>query len=150
MASSVSLGFMAEKSESGFDSLQAAADAIAAYLPHRPKPTDLSGLAKNLRQHEDGRYRWHWDPRFLETRRNPSEHAANTRDQFAEKAREVKIPVLLVRGRESELVGEEEARKFVELVPHAKVTDVSGARHMVAGDRNDVFSDAVLGFLAEL
>ncbi len=49
----------------GFASLDEAADAIAAYNPHRPRPTDLSGLAKNLRQQPDGRWRWHWDPRFL-------------------------------------------------------------------------------------
>src|SRR5205085_10912095 len=49
----------------GFASLEEAADAIAAYNPHRPRPTDLSGLAKNLRQREDGRWVWHWDPRFV-------------------------------------------------------------------------------------
>ena len=50
----------------GFASLDEAADAIAAYNPHRPRPTDLSGLAKNLRQREDGRWAWHWDPRFVQ------------------------------------------------------------------------------------
>jgi hypothetical protein len=28
--------------------------------------------------------------------------------------------------------------------------DVAGARHMVAGDRNDRFSAAILGFLGKL
>jgi pimeloyl-ACP methyl ester carboxylesterase len=58
--------------------------------------------------------------------------------------------VLLVRGRDSELVGEAEAAAFMELVPHAEIADVSGARHMVAGDRNDVFGNAVAAFLARL
>ena len=49
----------------GFASLEEAADAIAAYNPHRPRPKDLSGLAKNLRQRDDGRWVWHWDPRFV-------------------------------------------------------------------------------------
>jgi hypothetical protein len=49
----------------GFASLEEAADAVAAYLPHRERPSDLSGLAKNLRALPDGRLRWHWDPRFL-------------------------------------------------------------------------------------
>jgi pimeloyl-ACP methyl ester carboxylesterase len=141
------LGFMAEKAEEGFETLQAAADAIAAYLPHRPRPRNLDGLAKNLRLHEDGRYRWHWDPRFLDSRRDPHEHTQDARTHIAELSRGIKVPVLLVRGRESELVGEEETQRFLELVPHASVTDVSGARHMVAGDRNDVFTDAVLAFL---
>src|SRR5512138_3276282 len=49
----------------GFASLEEAADAVAAYLPHRERPRDLSGLARNLRRTDDGRLRWHWDPRFL-------------------------------------------------------------------------------------
>lgn len=144
------LGFMAESAEEGFATLEAASDAIAAYLPHRPRPANLSGLAKNLRQDADGRYRWHWDPRFLDSRRDPNEHASEARRHLGEMARRLRIPTLLVRGRESELVGEDEARRFLEQVPHAKVTDVSGARHMVAGDRNDVFTGAVLEFIGSL
>ena len=48
----------------GFDSLEQAADAIAAYLPHRPRPRSTEGLKKNLRL-RDGRWYWHWDPAFL-------------------------------------------------------------------------------------
>ncbi len=144
------LGFMAASAERGFGSLEEAADAISAYLPHRPRPPGLSGLAKNLRLDQAGRYRWHWDPRFLQARRNGRGHAEGMRVQFAEVARQIRVPTLLVRGRESELVGEHEARQFVRLVPHADVTDVRGARHMVAGDRNDVFTSAVLSFLQTL
>ena len=56
----------------GFATLDEAADAIASYLPHRERPRDLTGLSKNLRQHEDGRYRWHWDPRFVDGTRRPT------------------------------------------------------------------------------
>ena len=49
----------------GFATLEEAADAIAAYNPHRPRTKDLSGLAKNLRQRDDGRWVWHWDPAFV-------------------------------------------------------------------------------------
>jgi hypothetical protein len=35
-------------------------------------------------------------------------------------------------------------------VPHAEYMDVAGARHMVAGDRNDHFADAVMSFLGKL
>jgi pimeloyl-ACP methyl ester carboxylesterase len=66
-------GFMRERAADGFASVEEAADAIAAYLPHRPRPRSLAGLAKNLRLHADGRWRWHWDPRFLDGPR-PVEH----------------------------------------------------------------------------
>ena len=69
---------------------------------------------------------------------------------MVEASRRIKIPALLVRGGSSELVKEAHAKEFLELVPHADYVDVSGARHMVAGDRNDHFSAAVLSFIGRL
>jgi len=131
----------------GFADLEEAADAIASYNPHRPRPKDVGGLRKNLRQHEDGRYRWHWDPAFVEGRLNPS--AMGELGTLDDAARRLDIPALLVRGRMSDLLSEEDAQHFLSLVPHAAYVDVSGAGHMVAGDRNDHFSRAVIEFLAE-
>src|SRR6202008_4799492 len=62
-------GFMRTHARDGFASIEEAADAVAAYLPHRPRPRSTEGLKKNLRLHPDGRGRWHWDPRFLDGRR---------------------------------------------------------------------------------
>ena len=59
-------GFMRAHANEGFASIAEAADAVAAYLPHRPRPRSHEGLKKNLRLHPDGRWRWHWDPRFLD------------------------------------------------------------------------------------
>lgn len=141
------LGFMRERAEEGFASLEEAADAIAAYLPHRPRPRDLSGLRKNLRRGADGRWRWHWDPRFLGSRGPGVEIRQGTLDAAT---RALAVPTLLVRGRLSELVSEEHARAFLEAAPHARYVDVSEAGHMVAGDRNDAFTEAVAAFLEEL
>ncbi|MHB1138799.1 MAG: alpha/beta fold hydrolase, partial [Microthrixaceae bacterium] len=49
------VGFMLDRAETGFESLDEAADAISDYQPHRPRPRDLSGLSKNLRLDPDGR-----------------------------------------------------------------------------------------------
>ncbi len=144
------LGFMAADIEHGFGSLEDAADAVAAYLPHRKRPRDLKGLTKNLRLCDDGRYRWHWDPKFLQSRHPDARHHEAFHKRNVAAARALEIPVLLVRGRQSELVSEEHVREFLEYVPHAKYTDVSEAGHMVAGDRNDLFSAAVLAFLDDL
>lgn len=142
------MGFMAANLEQGFESLEAAADAIAAYVPHRPRPTDLSGLRKNLRLGDDGRYRWHWDPRFAGgVRRDRTEDGMAALE--AQAAR-IAIPVHLIRGRLSELVSSEAARAFIERIPGGVLTDVAGAAHMIAGDRNDRFTDAVLSFLSSV
>lgn len=137
-------GFMSACPE-GFESLAAAADAIAEYLPHRPRPADLSGLAKNLRLGADGRYRWHWDPAFLTGRLRPS--MSVDRHRLLRAAASLKVPTMLVRGRESDMLSEEAAAELLAAAPHAAYADIAGARHMVAGDRNDEFANAVVGFL---
>ena len=137
--------FMTDRVEEGFASLEEAADAVSRYLPHRPRPKDVSGLRKNLRRGDDGRWRWHWDPGFL--RREGPEQSPFQPGVLEAAARNLRVPTLLVRGRMSELVEEAHAREFLDLVPHASYVDVSGAGHMVAGDRNDAFTEAVMGFL---
>lgn len=145
------IGFMSDRVEAGFATVEEAADAIAAYLPNRKRPSDLSGLSKNLRQGEDGRYRWHWDPKFILAERSPGgAKAALVEERMVAAAANLKVPVLLVRGRNSELVSERHVHEFQELVPHASFTDIQGAGHMVAGDRNDVFAEAVEAFLLSL
>lgn len=141
--------FMRARAREGFASIEEAADAVAAYLPHRPRPVTHDGLRKNLRLHPDGRWRWHWDPRFLDGPRPVGRERDDTEQALVEAARALDIPTLLVRGASSELVGEEHARDFLALCPHARYVDIVGARHMVAGDRNDHFSEAVLAFLTE-
>ena len=127
----------------GFADLEAAADAVAAYNPHRPRPASNEGLAKNLRLGEDGRWRWHWDPDFMSIKGRPTDSETVLDDA----ARALSLPTLLIRGQKSDLLTMEQVDHFLELAPHSKFTDVTGAGHMVAGDRNDVFSKAVIGFL---
>jgi non-heme chloroperoxidase len=134
----------------GFSSLEEVADAIAAYNPHRPRPKNLDGLKKNLRRRADGRWAWHWDPRFVSGRfGSPDETRSSLTDgdRLQRAARSLTIPTLLVRGRMSDLLSEEGAQELLRLVPHARLVDVAGAGHMVAGDRNDAFNDAVVDFL---
>lgn len=137
------MGFMAANMEEGFASLEEAADVIAEYMPHRKRTKNLDGLAKNLRLHEDGRYRWHWDPAFVTiSTKAPSDRKEGHLDTVAEG---VKCPTHLIRGKLSQMVSEEAVGHFLEVVPHAAFTDISGAGHMIAGDRNDVFQEAVIG-----
>lgn len=143
--------FMSANMTDGFASVEDAADAIAAYLPHRPRPASLEGLAKNLRPTPDGRLRWHWDPRFISARHSDGDVArAMAEDELIAAARHLSLPVLLVRGGRSELVSEAHVKEFQSLVPHARFVDVEAAGHMVAGDRNDVFTDALVDFLETL
>jgi peroxiredoxin len=138
--------FMSDRLDEGFASLEEVADAVAAYNPHRPRPDDLEGLRKNLRE-RDGRWYWHWDPDFVGGTADfpPAEIMDTERLNAAVAA--IEVPMMLVRGRMSDLVSEEATRSFLDRFPHVLFADVSGAGHMVAGDRNDAFTAAVLGFL---
>jgi pimeloyl-ACP methyl ester carboxylesterase len=145
--------FMMEHMDEGFASLDEVADAIQAYNPHRPRPSDLKGLQKNLRHADNGRWYWHWDPAFIGGRLgSPDETRSSIVDpeRLGNAARALTIPTLLVRGRVSDLLSEEGAQELLEMAPHARLVDVAGAGHMVAGDRNDLFNDAVVQFLESL
>ncbi len=132
----------------GFATLEEAADAIAAYQPHRPRRVNPAGLMKVLRQKRDGRWYWHWDPKFLEGGR--TEVPPEGFQALLEAAmRNIGVPTLLVRGALSDVVTEEGVQEFLAQIPGAKAVDVSGAAHMIAGDRNDVFSQAVVDFLEQ-
>lgn len=133
--------FMSSNIESGFATLEEAADAIASYTG-RPRKGDLSGLRKNLRE-RDGRFFWHWDPNFFAPRQNGPAQP----DRLIEAAAQIDLPVLLIRGGASDVVTQEQVDEFLHLIPHAEFVDVEKARHMVAGDRNDIFTAAVQEFL---
>lgn len=143
------LGFMGERMLEGFATLEEAAAAIAAYLPQRKRAVSLEGLRKNLRLDADGRYRWHWDPAVISGERSVNVEARELLTEVMDRIESVHVPMLVVRGMQSELVQEETVREFVDLAPNASYVDVSGAGHMVAGDKNDAFCAAILGFLTE-
>lgn len=126
----------------GFASLEEAADAIAAYTPQRKRRKDLSGLSKNLRLRDNGRYYWHWDPQLLSpgNQVNPIKSLDSTTDN-------IHLPVLLIRGEKSDIVDDSGVADFLQRVPHAEYVQVSGAAHMIAGDSNQQFNQAVLEFL---
>ena len=145
------IGAFMRGSPEGFESLEEAADAVAEYIPHRPRPRNLKGLEKNLRQRDDGRWVWHWDPRFLRLEDAQPGLFFPTPEliEATGKINDLQLPTMLVRGRLSDVVAEEHAQELQELIPHARVIDVAGAGHMVAGDSNDLFNEAIVEFLDE-
>jgi pimeloyl-ACP methyl ester carboxylesterase len=127
----------------GFDSLDAAADAVAAYLPHRPKPRSPEGLKKNLRL-RDGRWYWHWDPAFLT---KPADDPFLRVDKMEQAAINLEIPILLIRGKLSDVVSPESVEDFLTKVPGAEFVELPEAGHTAAGDDNDAFTEVVVRFV---
>jgi pimeloyl-ACP methyl ester carboxylesterase len=131
----------------GFDSLEAAAAAIAAYTPHRVRPVNLESLRKVVRE-RDRRWYWHWDPQVMSQER--TEVVAQRFAGLIDVAlRNISIPTMLVRGLLSDVVTQEGVDYLMASLPDITLVEVAGAAHMIAGDKNDAFSDAVSTFLRD-
>jgi pimeloyl-ACP methyl ester carboxylesterase len=131
----------------GFATLEEAAQAIAAYTPQRTRPINPAGLKKVLRQ-RGGRWYWHWDPLLISQER--TEVVPKRLSGLLDVAMSnTNVPTLLVRGLLSDVVTDEGVDDLLSKIPTATVVNVDGAAHMIAGDRNDAFSDAVVSFLRE-
>lgn len=146
IAGASAVGAFMRANPDGFANLAEAGEAVAAYMPARPRPSDPNGLLKNLRLGADGRYRWHWDPRFMDREISAAALAEN-QIRLEQAARGLAMPAMLVRGALSAVLSRQGAEDFQRLVPSAEIVDIAGADHMVAGDRNDQFNNAVAGFL---
>lgn len=114
-----------------------AGDVIAAYNPHRPRPDNVDGLTKVLRQRDDGRWVWRWDPAFITSKdrchaRRPREQRTTFPADGRTAARRCPThhrPTLLVRGAMSDLVSPDTVDEFLTAVPHATAVDVSNTGH---------------------
>jgi len=135
----------------GFASIAEAAESVSAYLPNRTKPKDYSRLEKNLRLRADGRYYWHWDMKILELWKSitPDQQIKNEARMY-QTAKNLKVPTMIVRGGMSDVVSEKVMAEFLDEVPHVRSVNVLDAGHMVAGDSNHAFTNAILEFLKEV
>lgn len=138
------IDFMAANPD-GFASIEEAAVAVSAYNPDRPRTASTTGLAANLRK-RDGRYFWHWDPAFLNDRL-ADRTGLQTRLDAA--ARRIAVPALLIHAGRSDVVTEDEVRHLQEMAPHCRYHRIEQAGHMVSGDANTVFNDAIREFLLD-
>ena len=109
---------------------------------------NYEGLKKVLRE-RDGRWYWHWDPAFM----NPVRMARRARHRRARAQeprpswRKVHVPTH-AGARHAQRRGHRGGRRAAPKgIPEVQVVEVGGAAHMIAGDKNDQFSDAVIDFL---
>jgi pimeloyl-ACP methyl ester carboxylesterase len=60
-------------------------------------------------------------------------------------AMRLRIPILLIRGKLSDVVSPEGVRDFLAKVPHAEFVELAGAGHTAAGDVNDAINAGAPG-----
>ncbi len=140
------IGAFMRSAPGGFENLEAVADAVTAYQPHRRRPANVENLRRNVRHGRDGRLYWHWDPAIMRHRR--AVHGPDPLyDRLSAAARRITVPTLLVRGALSDVVSAAGMAELSSLMPTARAIDVAGAAHMVAGDDNAVFMAETTDFL---
>eukprot|EP00164_Ancoracysta_twista_P000847 GFYU01001117.1.p1 GENE.GFYU01001117.1~~GFYU01001117.1.p1 ORF type:complete len:417 (-),score=72.52 GFYU01001117.1:178-1398(-) len=156
------IGFM-KAHPGGFASVEEAGQAVIQYMKQGgtkvrssskkgSETGGMNGLKRNLR-YRDGRYYWHWDPRFLEApemTQFQDEQLQGKETRLVIEAKRVKSPTLLIHGSNSDVVTEEQVKDFQRLMPHAEYFNVTDATHMVVGDANDPFIDAIVEFIDRL
>lgn len=128
----------------GFASYADAAEQIAAYQPQRKARKSEEQLRPLLREGDDGRLRWHWDPALLSGVVNESERY---QPRLLAAAAKIDVPVLLLSGERSDVVSRATVEEFLKIVPHAQHVELPKATHMVAGDANDAFTCEVERFV---
>ncbi|GIW06190.1 MAG: hydrolase [Dehalococcoidia bacterium] len=131
--------FMAMDDE--LDTFEAFVERAAKYNPLRPKDSFRGSLQHNLKQLPNGKWTWKYDKFF----RDPT--VERTRQDLWPYVRQLRLPVLVVRGEKSHVIGEEQARVFVEALPDAAYVVIPDAGHLVPGDQPDRFSDALREWL---
>ena len=121
-------------------------EAAARFNPRRDPRLLRRSLLHNLRSGPDGRLVWKTD------RRRPLdlEAIAALTASLRERIGEVSCPTLIVRGGESDVFLDEDARRFAEAVPDGRWVRIAGAGHAVQGDRPRELIGALREFLEDL
>ena len=131
-------------SAGGFSSIEEAA-AVIARLHGDGGQHDPGRLLPHLRTGDDGRLHWKWDARFLD---GAQIRGGGEGGLFMTEARRLRVPVLVMAAELSNLTSAREIAAFQAAVAGVDAVTIPGARHMLTGDANDAYADAIIGFLA--
>jgi pimeloyl-ACP methyl ester carboxylesterase len=139
------------KSHESFASLEAAAVAVRAYLPHR-KEVRPENLRRNLRLLPDGRWVWkHSFGRHLRDAGDQREGAWKAiLDGLDADAAALRCPVLVLRGAVSDVLSSQGAEELVAITPNARLATVANAGHLAAGDSPQSTIGLITSFLEEI
>lgn len=127
----------------GFSRVEDAADMLNALMGRSPQGS-AEKLRPYLRQGEDDRLYWRWDPSFIEPRfvNRPREV-----EELEAYAAQIRQPILMIRAELSEVLREEDVERFLKVAPHTEVRVAPGVGHMLTGDSNDVHAPILIDFL---
>lgn len=125
-------------------------DMAHRFNPRRSLENIRERMRHRLKPAESGKWTWKFDKRFREGREGLRVGSDLSNDDTWQLFRGVRVPTLLVRGAESDVLTAEVAERVVAEMPRARLAVVAGAGHSVPGDNPDDFTAAVREFLSDV
>lgn len=126
-----------------FASFEEILERTIRYNPTRTVSSLRRGVLHNARQNPDGTWTWRWDP--VRNWRG-GEGGPDFRSLW-EAVDRIRVPLMLVRGALSGVVGDDDVQELRRRQPGVEVIVVEGAGHSVQGDRPVELARIIEGFL---
>ena len=124
-----------------FDDLEIFLDNVQKYDPFRTRAHIERTVKYNMLRRADGKY-----ISKVDHRRIPVRNAELTLDHV----KTLNMPVLVLRGAESNILEPEAAQRFVDALPHGRLVTVPNCGHNVHSGNTPGFLDAIGPFLTEI
>ncbi len=107
-----------------------------------PQPAAVSRfLQANIDQKDDGTFSWRFDKEGI----FQSMREGRNEDRW-DALRNLKMPVLIVRGEKSQDLTREEFERMQQVLPSARAVEIANAGHWVHFDQPEAFIEAVRAF----
>jgi pimeloyl-ACP methyl ester carboxylesterase len=127
------------------ETLEAIIARALAFNPRRDPQVLRRSLMHNLRRGDDGNWVWKYDRRRFQAMGN--EHHAAERRRLADGLARVACPTLVVRGGESDVFHDEDAKRLAAALPDGRWVKIPQAGHTVQGDNPKDLVAALRDFL---
>jgi pimeloyl-ACP methyl ester carboxylesterase len=126
-----------------FASFDEILERTVAFNPTRTESSLRRGILHNAREHDDGSWTWRYD----RWRLAEGQDVPDFRPLWDDVSK-LKMPLMLVRGADSGVVGDEDVAELRRRQPNVQVEVVEGAGHSVQGDRPVELARLIESFLA--
>jgi pimeloyl-ACP methyl ester carboxylesterase len=127
-----------------FESFDEILERTIAFNPTRTESSLRRGILHNAREEDDGSWTWRYDRWRLGEGENIPDFGPLWDD-----VSKLTMPVMLVRGADSGVVGDEDVAEFRRRQPGLRVEMVEGSGHSVQGDRPVELARLIEDFLEE-
>jgi pimeloyl-ACP methyl ester carboxylesterase len=127
-----------------FESFDEILERTIAFNPTRTESSLRRGILHNAREQDDGSWTWRYDRWRLGEGEDIPDFGPLWDD-----VSKLTMPVMLVRGADSGIVGDEDVAEFRRRQPALVVETVEGSGHSVQGDRPVELARLIEGFLEE-